>query len=637
MRYWSRMVRRIGIGAAVMALVPAGVVAASSSTSGAAGVTRSVVSFDGTAGTPANYIFPFTTVSHASVEDIGFFQYYMFRPLYWFGSRDSTTVNKRLSLAKTPVFSDGNKRVKITLKPYKWSDGESVDSTDIMFWMNMWHQKPTGYYGWFPGGLSMPTSLASVTATTPTTITFRFKQSMNRHWLYWNQLSEITPLPLAWTRTSLTAAPGSAGCAKATYGTNDPACKAVYQFLSEQAGFNPTKPSQTLNALPTYATNPLWKVVDGPFTLKTFTPTGPFTMVPNPSYSGPNKPKIKEYIDKTYTTMGAEYNALASGTLDIGQLPPTEITSSAAKAGRAGVAPVTGKNNPRLAATYTMAPFYLWGVNYFPYNFKSTGDTGNAGPIFRQLYFRQAVQHLVDQTLYVSRIDKGYGESIYGPVPNLPKSPMLSNAELENPYPFSVSAARQLLKRHGWKVVPNGTSTCQKPGTGPGKCGAGIKKGAKLDFTLQYLSGTKTISTLMQAEKSNWEQMGMHVNLLTATFDTVIGNAVPCPKGCSWELENWGAGWEFYPDLYPAGTSILAAGASSNFGDWSTRTSTALIAKTVRGSTNLFKYENWEEKQLPVIWQPQRVTLYEVHKGLTGVLPTNPLNTETPATYAWKR
>ncbi len=636
MRDWSSIVRRVASGVAAMALVSAGAIAAAPS-SGATSVTRSVVTFDGTAGTPANYIFPFTTVSHASVEDLGFFQYYMFRPLYWFGAHDSITVNKRLSLAHTPVFSNGDKRVKITLKPYKWSDGETVTATDIMFWMNMWHQKPAAYYGWFPGGLSMPTSLSSVTVTSPTTITFNFKQSMNQHWLYWNQLSEITPMPLAWTRTSLTAPPGSAGCAKAAYGTNDAACKAVYQFLSEQAGFNPTNPGQTLDALPTYATNPLWKVVDGPFTLKSFTPTGPFTMVPNLSYSGPNKPKIKEYVDKTYTTLGAEYNALASGALDIGQLPPTEITAPAAKEGQAGVAPVIGKNNPRLASSYVMSPLFLWGVNYFPYNFKSTADTGNAGPIFKQLYFRQAVQHLVNQTLYVARVDKGYGEPIYGPVPNLPKNPALSKTELKNPYPYSVPTAKRLLSSHGWKVVPNGVSTCQKPGTGTGECGAGIKKGAKLSFTLQYVSGTKTITTLMNAERSSWEQAGVRMNLSTATFNTVIGSATPCPKGCSWEFENWGAGWEYYPDLYPAGTSIMATGGGSNFGDWSTKTSTVLIRKTVTGSTNLFKYENWEQKKLPVIWQPQRVALYEVHKGLSGVLPMDPLNTQTPATFVWKR
>ena len=46
-----------------------------------------------------------------------------------------------------------------------------------------------------------------------------------------------------------------------------------------------------------------------------------------------------------------------------------------------------------------------------------------------------------------------------------------------NPYPYSISAASQLLSSHGWKVVPNGTTTCQSPGTGPTNCGAGIPKG----------------------------------------------------------------------------------------------------------------------------------------------------------------
>jgi len=51
---------------------------------------------------------------------------------------------------------------------------------------------------------------------------------------------------------------------------------------------------------------------------------------------------------------------------------------------------------------------------------------------------------------------------------------------------FSVSAAGSLLKSHGWNVVPGGSTTCAKPGTGPGECGAGIPAGTKLTFNVIY-------------------------------------------------------------------------------------------------------------------------------------------------------
>ena len=642
MRHRFTTLRRLVCGLAVVGTATLGMTAIAAPTSGAASVTKTTVSFDGTAGTPANYIFPFMTVAHFSVQNIDYFEYYMYRPLYMFGGKDSVTLDKRLSIGDTPVFSNGDKTIKITLKTYKWNDGEHVTATDVLFWMNIWHQKKTGFAGWFPGGLSLPTSVAKITITSPTTLTFTMTTPMNPHWFLYNELSEITPLPLAWTRTSLTAAPGSAGCAKASFtttgtgGSKQAACKAVYDFLSEQSGFNPTTPKQVVTALPHYATNPLWGVVDGPWKLLSFAPTSPYTMVPNPTYSGPNKPKVKQYVDETYTTLSAEYNALASGTLDIGQLPPTEITGPAVKAGKPGKLPSPGKNNPRLTSTYSMLPGPTWEVNYFPYNFKSTGDTGQAGAIFSQLYFRQAMQYLVDQTLYVSRVDKGYGTPDFGPVPTLPKNPFVSKTELKNPYPYNPTKAKSLLSSHGWKVVKTGTDTCQKPGTGAGECGKGIKKGAKLSFTLPYITGQKSVSTIMQAEKSSWASAGIHVSLSTATFNTIIGDAVPCPKGCSWEFENWGAGWIYAPDIYPDGTEILAGGAGSNDGDWITKTSTELIAKTETGKTNLYKYENWEEKNLPVIWQPTLIPVWEVHKTLVGATPLNPLLTQTPATFSWK-
>ena len=66
--------------------------------------------------------------------------------------------------------------------------------------------------------------------------------------------------------------PNSGGCAAAAYGTADAACAAVYTFLSKQAGYDPANPKAPNNSLSTYATNPLWQVVDGPFHLTPSTP-----------------------------------------------------------------------------------------------------------------------------------------------------------------------------------------------------------------------------------------------------------------------------------------------------------------------------------------------------------------------------
>ncbi|MGH9920440.1 MAG: ABC transporter substrate-binding protein, partial [Nitrososphaerales archaeon] len=566
--------RTVVCGVAVAGLATVGLTVASSPPS-ASSNTKTTVTWAELPEDSPNFIFPYLPGAYFTTANLDYFQYYMFRPLYWFGGPSSVTMNKRFSLAATPVFSNGDRTAKITLKPYKWSNGTQVDATDVVFWMNIWKAEPTGYAGWFPGGLSMPTSVKSVKVTNARTLTITFDRAFNPHWLLYNEFSQITPLPLAWTKTSRRATAGSAGCAKARYGTDDAACKAVYEYLSEQSGFDPAHPSTTINALPTYASNPLWKVVDGPWELTSFAPTADVVFKINPVYSGPNKPRIKKFVEKPFTTAQAEFNALVTGTVDIGYLPSTDVTAPAANSGRPGVAVSPGMNNPRLS-TFTLVPSYAWQIRYYWYNYRSTADSGEAGKIFSQLYIRQAMQRLVDQTLYVAKIYKGYAYADYGPVPTLPRNPFSSTTELKNPYPYSVSTAKRLLASHGWKVVPGGTSVCEKPGGGPGDCGPGIRMGALLDFTLKYISGTKALADMMTAEKSSWSAVGINVTLSSATTSTVVGDEAPCPKGCSWEI-NGPNDWTFLPDIYPSGEEIFASGAGANNGLFSTARNNELI------------------------------------------------------------
>ncbi|MGH9919416.1 MAG: ABC transporter substrate-binding protein, partial [Nitrososphaerales archaeon] len=320
-----------------------------------------------------------------------------------------------------------------------------------------------------------------------------------------------------------------------------------------------------------------------------------------------------------------------------GVLPLTDVTSSARAPSKPTETVRAGANSPRVAATYELVPAYRWGIDYVPYNFDSTGDTGNAGPIFDQLYFRQAMQLLVDQPLYIDRLIKGYGVPTYGPVPVWPENPFASRFEEKDPYAYNPAKAKALLESHGWKVVPGGVSACVRPGTGSGDCGRGIKPGAKLSFTMQYASGTKNLTHLMDAEKGSWSAVGIRMGLSSATFNTVNAVAVPCPKGCSWELENWGGGWIYSPDYYPTGEEIFAKGAASNSGNFTTPTDDKLIAETDTTKLSLTKYENLLAKNLPVLWQPEDVTVVEIHKGLEGVTPLNPIGAVTPAYWHWTK
>jgi peptide/nickel transport system substrate-binding protein len=574
--------------------------------------------------TPPNYIFPFMGLQFFSVSNINNFQFLMYRPLYWFGNGSTPNLNPSLSLASQPVYSNGNKTVSVEIKNYKWSNGETVTAQDVMFWMNMMHSDKANWADYSQG--AMPDDIKSITINSPSKLTFNLTGSVNPYWFTYNELSQITPMPKAWDKTADSGAAGSGGCFSAAYGTADKACDAVYSYLSKASGFDPANPKGANNALTTYATNPLWQVVDGPFRLTQFDASGNVTMVPNKSYSGPVKATISKFVEAPFTTDTAEFNALVGGKIDVGYLPSSNVTSATSNPHKAGA------NNARLS-NYNLDPLYTWSINYFPYNFQSTGDNGNAGKIFSQLYFRQAFQSLIDQPLYIKKIDKGYGIPTYGPVPVYPQNSFASSLEKGNPYPYNPKKAKALLTGHGWKVNPGGTTTCVKPGTGRTQCGAGIPKGAKLAFSLEYATGGTALVQQMNAEKASWSQAGINVTLSGASFNTVLGNAVPCTAGqsCDWQLENWGGGWVFAPDYYPTGEPIFQTNAGSNSGNYSNKTNDANIIATTVKNVSLTNYENFLAQQLPVVYQPNPATsLTEIKKGLHGVLPQSPLYSINP-------
>ena len=617
---------------ALVAVMVVGVVAAacSSGSSGTAATTsagQTTATWAEAPQTPPNYIFPFMSLAFFSVSNSEQFQYLMYRPLYWFGQGATPGLNTSLSIAQTPTYSADTKTVTINLKPYKWSNGETVTAQDVMFWMNMLHAEKANWAGYSPGAL--PDDIQSLTINSPTQLTMQLTGPVNSYWFTYNELSQITPMPSAWDVTAAGAAPDSGGCATAAYGTADSACTAVYTFLSKQAGYDPANPKAANNSLSTYATNPLWQVVDGPWKLTHFDASGNVTMTANKSYSGPVKPTITTFKEVPFTSDTAEFNSLVSGNLDVGYLPAADITQPTTNP------LVAGPNNPRLSGNYTMDPLYSWSINYFPYNFNSAGDGGNAGKIFSQLYFRQAVQYLVDQPLYNQKINKGYGVGTYGPVPSEPENSFVSSEVKNNPYPYNPTKAVALLKDHGWTVVPNGTDTCADPGTAANQCGAGIPAGAKLDFDLPYASGSDSLTQLMNAEKSSWASAGITMNLSQQSFNTVIGNSTPCTGStCTWELGNWGAGWIFSPDYYPTGEEIFQTGAGSNSGSYSDPTNDANITATNTTQTPLTTYENYLAEQLPVVYQPNAVTsLTEIAKGLNGATPQSVFWALTPENW----
>jgi peptide/nickel transport system substrate-binding protein len=258
---------------------------------------------------------------------------------------------------------------------------------------------------------------------------------------------------------------------------------------------------------------------------------------------------------------------------------------------------------------------------------------GPQASIIDQLYIRQALQSLVDQEGIISSQAKGYGVPTLGPVPTVgsPTS-LLSKGEQGNLYPYSITKAKEYLQQNGWTVNAGGTSTCSKPGTAPGDCGAGIASGTPLTFDLPYATGNQTITNAMDNMKSNASQVGINITLRGETFDTVVTNySTACSSGtsaCNWTMANWGGGWVYGPDYFPTGETLFQTGAVSNAGSYTDPQVDSYISAsiTTNDQTAFLNYEQALAKNIPVLYQPNYTyALNEVGNGLAGVTPNSPL------------
>ncbi len=107
----------------------------------------------------------------------------MYRPLYWFGNGSQPTLNASLSLAQNPVYSRGNTVATLSMKPYKWSDGETVTAQDVVFWMNMLKVERLNWAAYAPG--TIPDDVKSI-ATHGRRIVFTLTRPVNPHWYTYN-------------------------------------------------------------------------------------------------------------------------------------------------------------------------------------------------------------------------------------------------------------------------------------------------------------------------------------------------------------------------------------------------------------------------------------------------------------------
>ena len=609
--------RKIGVaGAAVAAaaLLAAGCSStASPSTSSTATVKGATATLANITGAGANCIFPFEGTQCYSVTNAEDFEYLMTPPLYNFGGNSNTSISVDYadSPADAPIYSDGGKTVVINLKGWKWSNGQTVDAKDLIFMLNMLEAEKANYAGYTPGLL--PDNMSSYSATGANQVTLHLTQAYSSIWFTYNQLAILFPLPLTWDVSSAGGAADSGGCLTDSAADGWAKCKAVFTFLNAQ-----NKDTAT------YATNPLWKVVDGPYKLSAFNIDGNYTFVPNTSYSGPQKATVTvKFAD--YTSDTAIYTGLKTGSLSMGGIPSTDLSPA-----QKNFLPAV---NPVKSAGYSLQPAYEFGIGYADINFNNP----TYGPVFKQLYFRQALMELNNQKGMDTAVGRGYSYPTTAGVPPEPKSQWVSSDMTENggqgPYPYDPAKAEALLASHGWKKV-GGVLTCESAGTAASDCGTGIPKGTQAKFTLTYTSGISTQEDDVDILKSGFGQAGIQLSPQGETFDTLLADTVPCKStqsSCKWDFVFYG-GWLFNgPGFEPTGEALYQTGVPNNSGSYTNPTMDSLINAThTSNSLSAFDaFANYTATQVPSLWLPWATAVVAVSNNIHHVTQ-NPLLTFYP-------
>ena len=257
-----------------------------------------------------NWIFPISAKGYTQGENGQFIQA-MYRPLFAYKSTSETPykINLPKSLGTVPEVSEDGLTYTIKLRDdAKWSDGTPVTTRDIEFWWNLvtnnkdeWASYKKGF---FPDG-------ADLKIIDEHTFSITTETKFAPAWFIDNQINKVALLPQhAWDKTS-------ADETVSDLDRTPEGAQKVFAYLQGEA-----------KNLSSYATNPLWQTVNGPWKLAEFTPDQGLKLVPNENYVGDEKPQNDGVTFVFYNSMDAAYNDLKAGNVDVLDAVPSSAMAS---------------------------------------------------------------------------------------------------------------------------------------------------------------------------------------------------------------------------------------------------------------------------------------------------------------------
>jgi peptide/nickel transport system substrate-binding protein len=544
-------------------------------------------------------IFPLVDSAGCTTPTLNFVQN-QYMPLYAGPNGAAPAINERISAARPPHYSHADRTVTVTLKPgLKWSDGKPVQVRDVVFYLDLLKaalkETSENWCQYSPG--AFPENVTSFTTIGTRTLVLHLAHSVNPTWFTANQLQDagagLYPLPSQdWN------VDGSSGTHLSDWATNPADALRIYTYLHTQGRDSAT-----------FGSSPLWKVVDGPFRLKDFDASnGSYDLIANGAYSLPAKARLSEVAVRTYSGSATLLAALKSGSLDIAPI------DSGTQLGA-----IRGLRRHR----YSVFGGPEWGWFGGVINYRDRTD--HFASVIAQRYMRGVFAELVDQATIIKRVYHGWAVPAYGPVPSDPRSPYLVATAARAPWPYNPRAAVATLRAHGWAVRPEGQTTCRKPGTGAGDCGAGIPKGTPIKLVwANVASASSPVGTLeskifaADAERA----AGIDISFVSGKFSFLTAeyndqNPAAGAYVNDWAVNNFGG---VYTDYYPTQDGLLSLGGSLNLGGYADRTADRLMAASVASDSSLAVSDEvaYLSRVYPVLYMPDQDWITAVSPKLGG-------------------
>ena len=124
------------------------------------------------------------TAASNSVYNVFTFEWQMWPPMYYAPDGSTPTVDPALSPAN-PTWSNGDKTMTITVKPWKWSNGQTLSSKDLLFTFDIisaavkaspanWAPYVTGFF---------PSTITSMSAPNASTLVVNMSKPVNPTWM----------------------------------------------------------------------------------------------------------------------------------------------------------------------------------------------------------------------------------------------------------------------------------------------------------------------------------------------------------------------------------------------------------------------------------------------------------------------